>query len=140
MVAGLVAWSPWRAPAPRPPVMEFDVELSPKPLFSGYGSAAVLSRQGDRIAFVPEGEDRLMYVRDLSDPTPREIAGTELAYHQFFSPSGDWIAFFTRSELEEGLDPRRRAARPRAGRPQPRRHMDRRGHHRLCAQTATVRS
>ncbi len=101
VLAALVAWSPWRPPAPPPPVMEFDVELSPKPLFSGYGSAAVLSRQGDRIAFVPEGEDRLMYVRDLSDPTPREIAGTEVAYHQFFSPGGDWIAFFTRSELKK---------------------------------------
>ncbi len=101
VVAALVAWSPWRAPATPPPVMEFDVELSPKPLFSGYGSAAVLSRQGDRIAFVPDGEDRLMYVRDLSDPTPREIAGTEVAYHQFFSPNGDWIAFFTRSELKK---------------------------------------
>ena len=99
--AALLAWSPWRAPAPRPAVMEFDVELSPKPLFSGYGSAAVLSRQGDRIAFVPDGEDRKMYVRDLSDPTPREIAGTDLAYHQFFSPSGDWIAFFTRNELKK---------------------------------------
>jgi serine/threonine-protein kinase len=101
VVAALVAWSPWRAPAPPPQVMEFDVELSPKPLFSGYGSAAVLSRQGDRIAFVPDGEDRLMYVRDLSDPAPREIAGTDLAYHQFFSPNGDWIAFFTRNELKK---------------------------------------
>jgi Tol biopolymer transport system component len=101
VIAALVAWSPWRAPAPPPPVMEFDVELSPEPLFSGYGSAAVLSRQGDRIAFVPDGEDRLMYVRDLSDPTPREIAGTDLAYHQFFSPNGDWIAFFTRTELKK---------------------------------------
>jgi serine/threonine-protein kinase len=81
--------------------MEFDVELSPEPLFSGYGAAAVLSRQGDRIAFVTDGEERTLFVRELSDPTPREIAGTEVGYHQFFSPAGDWIGFFTRTELKK---------------------------------------
>ncbi len=101
LIAVLVAWAPWRAPAKPPDVMEFDVELAPEPLFSGYGAAAVLSRQGDRIAFCTDGDDRTMFVRDLSDPVPREIAGTTEAYHQFFSPEGDWIGFFTRTELKK---------------------------------------
>jgi Tol biopolymer transport system component len=101
VITALVAWAPWRAPAAPPPVMEFDVELAPEPLFSGYGGAAVLSRQGDRIAFATDGEERMLFVRDLSDPVPREVAGTELAYHQFFSPAGDWIGFFTRTELKK---------------------------------------
>jgi len=101
VIALLVAWAPWRAPAKPPSVMEFDVELAPEPLFSGYGAAAVLSRQGDRIAFCTDGDDRTMFVRDLSDPVPREIAGSTEAYHQFFSPEGDWIGFFTRTELKK---------------------------------------
>jgi serine/threonine-protein kinase len=101
VIAALVAWAPWKTPAAPPRVMEFDVELSPEPLFSGYGGAAVLSRQGDRIAFATDGEARMLFVRDLSDPVPREIAGTELAYHQFFNPVGDWIGFFTRTELKK---------------------------------------
>ncbi len=101
VLTALVAWSPWRSPAPPPPVMEFDVELSPEPLFSGYGAAAVLSRRGDRIAFVTEGESRTMFLRELADPVPKPIAGTELAYHQFFSPDGDWIGFFTRNEMKK---------------------------------------
>jgi len=101
VLAVLAVWAPWRPAPPAPRVVELDVELSPEPLFSGYGAAAVLSRQGDRIAFSNEGDERQLYVRDLNDPAPRVISGTTLAYHQFFSPDGDWIGFFTRTELKK---------------------------------------
>ncbi|MEO5617538.1 MAG: protein kinase [Candidatus Eisenbacteria bacterium] len=101
VAAILTAWAPWRAPASRPAVMDLDVELAEEPLFSGYGAAAVISAQGDRVAFVTGGEVRGLHVRDLANATPRMIAGTDLAYHQFFSPAGDWIGFFTRTELKK---------------------------------------
>ncbi len=101
-VAAIAAvWAPWRAAVPPPTVMELDVELSPLPMQMGYGAAAVLSPQGDRIAFVTSGEERDLYVREIGNATPRLIAGTKLAYHQFFSPDGEWIAFVTRSELKK---------------------------------------
>jgi len=60
----------------------------------------VISPDGKRLVYVAQrGATSQLYVRELDrlDPTP--LAGTEGAYQPFFSPDGEWIAFFAEQDL-----------------------------------------
>ena len=46
-----------------------------------------------------EGTTRRLYVRELSEPTPRTLAGTEDAHQPLVSPDGAWVAFFANRKL-----------------------------------------
>ncbi|MFC1574752.1 protein kinase [Gemmatimonadota bacterium] len=62
--------------------------------------ALALSPKGDRLAYVGEGPGGpLLYLRDLDSDVPRPLPRTEGAAAPFFSPEGDWIAFFTETSL-----------------------------------------
>ena len=41
----------------------------------------------------------LLYVRPLNDPEPKTISGSEDAFLPFFSPDGEWVAFFAGGRL-----------------------------------------
>ena len=63
----------------------------------------VLSPDGSNLVFVGEQEGiRRLYQRALADPDAqiRVIEGTEGAASPFFSPGGDWIAYFDNSGLK----------------------------------------
>jgi serine/threonine-protein kinase len=53
-----------------------------------------ISPDGERIAYTAnlDGAKRL-YVRELDETESMALAGTENAWHPFFSPDGEWIAF-----------------------------------------------
>ena len=69
------------------------------------------ARRLDRLAFEAiEGGTRRLYVRELRDPALRRLAGTEGARQPFFSPDGQWMAFFTDRKLAEGAGRRRPGA------------------------------
>ena len=61
-----------------------------------------LSEDGNRVACVGlhDGKTQI-YVRTLGDPAPRALDGTEGGDGPFFSPDGQWIAFFARSKLRK---------------------------------------
>ena len=61
-----------------------------------------LSDDGTRVAFVgnEDGKNRI-YVRTLSEPEPKALEGTEGGSGPFFSPDGQWIAFFAGSKLRK---------------------------------------
>ena len=60
-----------------------------------------VSRDGNRIAYVAEEESGTqLYVRELSALGPKAIAGTSGARHPFFSPDGQWVAFFADGALQ----------------------------------------
>jgi len=61
-----------------------------------------LSPDGTRVAFVGlrEGNTQI-YVRTLSDPEPKALEGTDGGDGPFFSPDGQWIAFFTNTKLRK---------------------------------------
>jgi Tol biopolymer transport system component len=62
------------------------------------GAAAVISPDGTTLAFVGRKgggtESPQLYVRGLDQLQARAIAGTENASTPFFSPDGQWLAFF----------------------------------------------
>ncbi|MEP7067045.1 MAG: hypothetical protein ABI889_13495, partial [Gemmatimonadota bacterium] len=58
-------------------------------------TAIALSPAGDRLAYVAKhGATTMLAVRPLDSDTVIVLAGTEGAYHPFFSPDGSWIGFF----------------------------------------------
>ena len=54
----------------------------------------MISPDGRHVAYV--GRSRI-WVQSIDEWKPRELAGTEAAVRPFWSPAGDWIAYF-RSE------------------------------------------
>ena len=58
------------------------------------------SRDGKHIAFIAQqGNVSKLYMRSVSEPSGRFLPGTEDARFPFFSPDGQWIAFFSREKL-----------------------------------------
>jgi len=61
-----------------------------------------LTPDGRQLVFVgDENGTRRLYIRDLSDPSVRPIAGTEGAASPFISPDGAWIGFFVGNTLKK---------------------------------------
>ena len=85
-------------PAPARPRTHLAIPLAPGQQLTG---PPAISPDGRIVAWTSRtGTGRpLLYVRPLNDPLPRTIIGSEDAYLPFFSPDGEWIAFFARGRL-----------------------------------------
>ena len=114
IAAGLLAaalavalWAPWRAtraPTTVQPLVRLDLDLGPDvSLGSSIGPAAILSPDGTRIVFVSQDADRTshLFTRRLDQPKAAPMPGTEGAYSPFFSPDGQWVAFFAVGKLKK---------------------------------------
>jgi serine/threonine-protein kinase len=105
MTAGLMLWAPWR-PAPEPPTpVRLSVELGADvSLAAEVGPAAILSPDGKLLVFAARkaaGERPQLYARRLSQLAASPLSGTEDAGDPFFSPDGQWIAFFAGGKLKK---------------------------------------
>ncbi len=63
-----------------------------------------ISRDGRKIVFVgitSEGNGTALYLKSSDSAEPRLIPETEGARSPFFSPDGEWVGFFTDSELRK---------------------------------------
>ena len=102
----LALWTPWRQPSASPS-LRYDARLSPDVSLGRaalrWGPAAVLSPSGDRLAFVGEEGDgpSRIYTRRLDQLQASPLLGTEGARSPFFSPDGQWIAFFAAGKLQK---------------------------------------
>jgi len=102
-IAGLVArqmTSP--AEAPRP-VTRFVITL-PQGQQLASASALALSADGSQLAYVAmdgAGANRQIFLRAMDGVDARPIAGTEGASTAFFSPDGQWLAFFAGGRLKK---------------------------------------
>jgi serine/threonine-protein kinase len=107
LVAGvlLMLWAPWRKAAPPAPVrvsaeLGADVSLAT----SGFGDATILSPDGAVFAFVAQkggGGSPQLHVRRLAQLQATALSGTDDADSPFFSPDGQWIAFFAGGKLKK---------------------------------------
>ena len=102
----LALWAPWRATSRRvqQPVTPLDLDLGPAvSLVSTIGPSVILSPDGTRLLFVSQGVDsvRRLFGRRLDQPRAAVLPGTEGAYAPFFSPDGQWVAFFSQGKLKK---------------------------------------
>ena len=67
------------------------------------GTATILSPNGQVFAFVAQRRSGApsLYVRRLDQLEATPLAGTEGAHSPFFSPDGEWIAFFADAKLKK---------------------------------------
>lgn len=96
---GIALWAPWRSERPADQLlMRLDVDLGAGVSFGSMaGAATIISPDGTRIAYV---SDRKLFTRGLDQARAVELAGTDGAYAPFFSPDGEWLAFFTPGKLK----------------------------------------
>ena len=79
--------------------MRLDVDLGPDvSLGSLAGADEIISPDGTRMVYVSQGR---LFTRRLDQPNATELAGTQGAYAPFFSPDGQWVAFFTAGKLQK---------------------------------------
>jgi eukaryotic-like serine/threonine-protein kinase len=107
-IALAATWAPWRASAPLPPpVIRLDADLGAGVSLrsSQVGSASVIvSPDGRRLVFISFGQDsvpRLMtrLLDQAGGSEAAELPGTEGVRGPFFSPDGQWVAFWARGKL-----------------------------------------
>jgi serine/threonine protein kinase/Tol biopolymer transport system component len=98
-----VSWIAWRASRPiaQPlkPLVRLDVDLGADlSLQSISGARVILSPDGTRLVYASQNR---LFTRRLDQPKATELAGTEGAYEPFFSPDGQWVAFFAGVKLKK---------------------------------------
>jgi len=107
-VAAGALWAPFRhRAAPAPPLrlsvgLGADVSLDLRGV-TGAGPAAILSPDGSLLAFVArkkEDERPQLFLRRLDQLQAAPLPGTDGARSPFFSPDGQWIAFFADGRLK----------------------------------------
>jgi len=93
---------------PAPPAaspQRVNAEVGAEIAFLGnLGAGAVVSPDGRLLAVVAsrsQGEPVQLYLRRLDQLAAAPLAGTERAASPFFSPDGQWIAFFAQGKLKK---------------------------------------
>ena len=94
-------WAPWRgrmsSQPPAQPLVRLDVDLGNDVSLDSFASV-ILSPDGSRLVYVSKSR---LFTRQLDQPKATELAGTEGARAPFFSPDGQWVAFFLPGKLEK---------------------------------------
>jgi Tol biopolymer transport system component/DNA-binding winged helix-turn-helix (wHTH) protein len=101
-VVAAVGW--WRATRTTlQPLARLNVELGRETILAGRGTRLALSPDGTRLAVTVRGADGQpqLATRRLDQNQLTPLSGTEGAESPFFSPDGQWIAFFADSKLKK---------------------------------------
>src|SRR5262245_21037472 len=95
-------WSPWRMPKSGVPLRlstEIGADVS---LHTVTDASLALSPDGAVLALVGEKNGtRQLYIRRLGQLQATPLAGTDGATDPFFSPDGQWLAFFANGRLKK---------------------------------------
>ena len=95
--AGAVVWMATRSEVTPQRVMRFSVPLPAGQSLTGRPHQVLaVSPDGSRLAY--SANDQL-YVRDIGELRAVPIEGTEGAQSPFFSPDGEWVAFYRTGKL-----------------------------------------
>ncbi|MBM3855880.1 MAG: TIR domain-containing protein, partial [Verrucomicrobia bacterium] len=108
---GLGAWlarQPMQTGAAEPRHYELALPESAPVAFTGpapigiWQRAVAISRDGRTVAYIAlKGGTTSLVARYLDTGGEREFPGTEGAYFPFFSPDGQWIAYFVKGDLRK---------------------------------------
>jgi eukaryotic-like serine/threonine-protein kinase len=99
IIVGLAVWT--LKPAAPGRVTRFAISLSPGRRLDIIGAAIAISPDGTHLIYAAGSSNlnRQLYVRAMDDLDDRPIPGTEGAGDPFFSPDGQWVAFYTAGKL-----------------------------------------
>lgn len=87
-----------RQPADRP-LVRLDVDLGPGVSLSSFaGPNVILSPDGTRLVYVSHNR---LFTRRLDQQQATELPGAEGGTAPFFSPDGQWVAFFAEGKLKK---------------------------------------
>jgi eukaryotic-like serine/threonine-protein kinase len=103
-LAALAGWMLKPAPAPARPVSRVAITLGPTEHLANLNTPAVaVSPDGANIVYVASrgGGPAQLFLRPLDTLKAAPMAGTEGANSPFFSPDGQWIAFFAEGKLKK---------------------------------------
>jgi len=98
-ISTLVVWSPWRLAQSSPPRTLLTHVGADVSLPVEQGASAVLSPDGTTLAFTGARQGGL-FIRKLAQLQATALVGTGGASNPFFSPDGQWIAFFAGGKLK----------------------------------------
>jgi hypothetical protein len=92
-------WAPWRKTAPSFVPLHLSMELGADIEMPGFQSNLALSPDGSTLAFMARkvggtSAGVQLYLRRLDQLQSVPLRGTEGAVNPFFSPDGQWVAFF----------------------------------------------
>jgi serine/threonine-protein kinase len=102
----LMTWKPWVVAPPRSPMrLHVDMGAEIPESIRGLSMAAVLSRDGTRLAFIGRPDEQAnvarLYFRDFAQLDAKPLPGMENALGPFFAPDGEWIGFFADNRLKK---------------------------------------
>ena len=106
VITTLVNWRLFRLPPSSPAgTIKLSIPLGPTE------KTALMSSEKTPLLISPDGkllvlgnakdEEKQLYVRSLDTFEATPVPGTENAYDPFFSPDGQWLAFFTQDESDK---------------------------------------
>lgn len=103
VAVAVVFWLAGRNRTPENVVARLTITLPPKQeLAADVTQAVALSPDGQRVAYVAaESGVSHLYVRRLDQFEPVAISDSEGAVFPFFSPNGDWVAFYNQGKLKK---------------------------------------
>ncbi|MEO5935857.1 MAG: protein kinase [Terriglobales bacterium] len=98
----LLAWALRPGPGSKP-VLWTEITAPLGTQFSDLGESqhVIISPDATHVAFIAmEGGKRTLWVRELSKPAPRRLAGTEGAYYPFWAANGGALGFFADGKMK----------------------------------------
>ena len=103
--AGLAGWMLAPRATVRPPIRSFTITLvAGQQLASLDRGTLAFSADGNQLAYVATtgaGVGKQIFVRAMDSGATRPVPGTEGAAMPFFSPDGQWLAFFADGKLKK---------------------------------------
>ncbi len=102
VVAGVLTWNLTR-PEPDQRVTRLSVAIPAETSLSpSTFSNVALSDDGSRLAFTTgQGEGARLYVREMDELEATLVEGSDGAREPFFSPGGQWVAFYAGTQLKK---------------------------------------
>ncbi len=105
ITVGVMSWLLWRPSSVPGNPMRFSAEIGARAELVFAGAAVVVSPDGSKFVFraseIGQNEKTRLYIRQRDQLQATPLAGTEDARDQFFSPDGQWIAFFADGKLKK---------------------------------------